>query len=95
MASRSLRRHPLSDAPYQNSDIVINEQGPDHHRFNVAPYRNLNMMISERESGRHRLNGALHQHPNVVSNEQGSSRFNQRMRGARKLVGESRIRLGS
>jgi hypothetical protein len=69
----SLGRHPLSDAPYWNPDMVIREQGP----------------------GRHRLSDALHRRSDVVSNEQGSSHLTRRVRGARKLVGESRIRLGS
>jgi hypothetical protein len=68
-----LGRHPLSDAPYWNPDMLIREQGP----------------------GRHRLSDALHRRPDVVSNEQGSSHLTRRVRGARKLVGESRIRLGS
>jgi hypothetical protein len=34
----SLGRHPFSDAPYWNSDMVIREQGPGHHRLSGAPY---------------------------------------------------------
>jgi hypothetical protein len=53
------------------------------------------MMISEREPDRIHLSDALHRRPDVVSNEQGSSHLTRRVRGASKLVGESRIRLGS
>jgi hypothetical protein len=41
------------------------------------------------------LSDALHRRPDVVSNEQWSSHLTRRVRGARKLVGESMIRLGS
>jgi hypothetical protein len=91
----SLGRHPLSDAPYWNPDMAIREQGPGHHRLSGAPYWNPNMVTSERESDRHHLSDALYWRPDVVSNEQGSSHLTRRVRGARKLVGESRIRLGS
>jgi hypothetical protein len=50
---------------------------------------------SERGPDRHHLSDALHRRSDVVSNEQGSSHLTRRVRGARKLVGESRIRLGS
>ena len=53
------------------------------------------MMSNEQGSDRHHLSGTLHRRPDVVSNEQGSSHFTRRVRGARKLVGESRIRIGS
>jgi hypothetical protein len=53
------------------------------------------MVISERGPDRHHLSDALHRRPDVVSNEQGSSHLTRRVRGARKLVGESRIRLDS
>jgi hypothetical protein len=91
----SLGRHPLSDAPYWNPDMVIREQGSGHHRLSGAPYWNPNMVTSERGPDRHHLSDALHRRPDVVSNEQGSSHLTRRVRGARKLVGESRIRLGS
>jgi hypothetical protein len=68
-----LGRQPFSDAPYWNPDMMIREQGLDHHH----------------------LSDALHRRPNVVSNEQGSSHLTRRVRGVRKLVGESMIRLGS
>jgi hypothetical protein len=91
----SLGHHPLSDALYWNPDMVIREQGSGRHRLSGAPYCNLNMVTSERGSDRHHLSDALHRHPDVVTNEQGYSHLPRRVRGARKLVGESRIRLGS
>jgi hypothetical protein len=91
----SLGRHPLSDAPYWNPDMVIREQGPGRHRLSGASYWNPNMVTSERGPDRHHLSDVLHRRPNVVSNEQGSSHLTRRVRGARKLVGESMIRLGS
>jgi uncharacterized membrane protein YgcG len=53
------------------------------------------MVISERGPDRHHLSDALHRRPDVVSNEQGSSHLTRRVQEAKKLVGESRIRLGS
>jgi exonuclease III len=53
------------------------------------------MVTSERGPDRHHLSDALHRRPNAVSNEQGSSYLTRRVRRARKLVGESRIRLCS
>jgi hypothetical protein len=87
----SLGRHHLSDAPYWNPDMVIREQGSGHHRLSGAPYWNPNMVTSERGSDHHHLSDALHRRPDVVSNEQGFSHLTRRVRGARKLVGESRI----
>jgi hypothetical protein len=43
----SLERHPLSDAPYWNPNMMIREQGSGRHRLSGAPYWNPNMMISE------------------------------------------------
>jgi hypothetical protein len=91
----SLGRHSLSDASYWNPDMMIREQRSGHHRLSGAPYWNPNMVISEREPDRHHLSDALHRRPDVVSNEQGSSHLTRRVRGARKLVGESIIRLSS
>jgi hypothetical protein len=91
----SLRRHPLSDAPYWNPDMVIREQVSGRHLLSGAPYWNPNMVTSERGPDRHHLSDALHRRPDVVSNEQGSSHLTRRVREARKLVGESMIRLGS
>jgi hypothetical protein len=65
------------------------------HSFSDAPYWNPDMVIREQGPGRHRLSDALHRRPDVVSNEQGFSHLTRRVRGARKLVGESRICLGS
>jgi hypothetical protein len=53
------------------------------------------MVTSERGPNRHHLSDALYRRPDVVSNEQEFSHLTRRVRGARKLVGESRIRLGS
>jgi hypothetical protein len=53
------------------------------------------MVTSERGPDRHHLSDALHRRSDIVSNEQGSSHLTRRVRGAMKLVGESRIRLGS
>jgi hypothetical protein len=75
--------------------MVIREQGPGRHRLSGAPYWNPNMVTSERGPDRHHLSDALHRRPDVVSNEQGSSHLTRRVRGARKLVKESKIRLGS
>jgi hypothetical protein len=91
----SLRRHSLSDAPYWNPDMTIREQGSDHHRLSGAPYWNPDMVTSERGSDRHHFTDALHRRPDIVSNKQGSSHLTQRVRGTRKLVGESMIRLAS
>lgn len=90
-----LGRNPLSDALYRNPDIVLSEQGPGRSILRDAPYWNPNMVSNEQGPDRHHLSGALHRCPDVVSNEQGSSHFTRRVRGARKLVGESRIRVGS
>jgi hypothetical protein len=53
------------------------------------------MVTSERGPDHHHLSDALHRRPYVVSNEQGSLHLTRRVRGARKLVGESKIHLGS
>jgi hypothetical protein len=71
----SLGRHPLSDTPYWNPDMVIREQEPGRHRLSGAPYWNPNMVTSERGLDRHHLSDALHRRPDVVSNVQGSSHF--------------------
>jgi len=60
-----------------------------------APYRNPGVVLNEQGPGRHLISGALHRRPDVVVNEQGSSHLTRRVRGARKLAEESRIRLGS
>jgi hypothetical protein len=71
--------------------MAIREQGSGHHRLSGAPYWNPDMVTSERGPDRHHLSDALHRRPVIVSNEQGSSHLTRRVRGARKLVGESRI----
>jgi hypothetical protein len=50
---------------------------------------------SEQGSGRRFLSGALHRCSNVVTNVQGSSHLSQRVRGVRKLVEPTTIRVGS
>jgi hypothetical protein len=44
-----LGRHPLSDAPYWNPDIMIREQGPSRHHLSDTSYWNSNIVISEQE----------------------------------------------
>jgi hypothetical protein len=75
--------------------MTIREQGPGRHRLSGAPYWNPVMVTNEQGPDRHHLSDTLHRRPNVVSNKQRSSHLTRRVRGARKLVGESRIRLGS
>jgi hypothetical protein len=65
------------------------------HPLSDAPYWNPDMTIREQEPDRHHFSDALHRRPDIVSNEQRSSHLTRRVREARKLVGESRIRLGS
>jgi hypothetical protein len=91
----SLGRHPLSDAPYWNPDMAIREQRSGHHRLSGASYWNPDMVTSERGPNHHHLRDTLHRRPDVVSNEQESSHLTRRVRGARKLVGKSKICLGS
>jgi hypothetical protein len=88
-------RHHLSGAPYWNTDMAIRELASGRHRLSGTPYWNPDMVTSEREPDRHHLSDALHWRPDVVSNEQESSHLTRRVRGTRKLVRESRIRLGS
>ena len=75
---KPLGRNPLSDAPYQNPGMVLNEQGPGRHPSD-APCRDLGMVSSDQGSGRCILSGALHRCPGVVKNEQGSSHLSRRM----------------
>ena len=65
---KSLGRNPLSDAPYRNPSMVLNEQGPGR-RPRDAPCRDLGTVSSEQGSGRRILSGALHQRSDVVKNE--------------------------
>jgi hypothetical protein len=75
--------------------MAIREQGLGRHRLSGTPYWNPDMVTSERGPDCHHLSDALHRRPDVVSNEQGSSHLTRRVRGTRKLVGESKIRLDS
>jgi hypothetical protein len=76
----SLGRHPLSDAPYWNLNMVIRKQGLGRHRLSGAPYWNPDMVTSERGPDCHHLSDALHRRPDVMSNEQGSSHLTRRVR---------------
>ena len=86
--------NPLSDAPYRNLGMVLNEQGPGCHPRDT-PCRDLGTVSSEQGSGRRILSGALYRRPGVVKNKQGSSHLSRRVRRVRKLVEPTRIRLGS
>ena len=92
---KSLGRNPLSDAPYRNPGMVLNEQGPGRHPLSDAPSLDLEPVISEQGSGRRILSGALHRRPGVVENEQGSLHLPRRVRRVRKLVEPTRVRVGS
>jgi hypothetical protein len=63
---KSLGRNPLSDAPYRNPSMVLNEQGPGRHPLGGAPYLDLDTVLSEQGSNRHILSDALHRRPGVV-----------------------------
>ncbi|PWZ20102.1 Craniofacial development protein 2 [Zea mays] len=92
---KSLGRNPLSDAPYRNPGMVLNEQGPGRHPLSDAPSLDLEPVINEQGSGRRILSGALHRRPGVVENEQGSLHLPRRVRRVRKLVEPTRVRVGS
>ena len=62
---KSLRRNPLSHAPYRNPGMVLNGQRPGRHPRD-APCHDLGMVSSEQGSGRRFLSGALHRRPGVV-----------------------------
>ena len=91
---KPLGHNPLSDAPYRNLGMVLNEQGPGRHPRD-APCRDLGTVSSDQGSGRRILSGALHRRPGVVTNEQGSSHLSRRVQRVRKLVEPTRIRLSS
>jgi hypothetical protein len=44
---KSLVCNPLSDAPYQNSNMVLNGQGPGRHPLGGVPYLDLDTMLNE------------------------------------------------
>jgi hypothetical protein len=92
---KSLRRNPLSDAPYRNPGMVLNEQGPDRHPIGDAWYLDLDTVLNEQGSGRRILSDALHRRPGVVKNEQESSHLTQRMLRVRKLAEPIRLRVGT
>ena len=70
----SLGRNHLSDAPYWNPGMVLNEQGSGRHPRD-ALCRDLGTVSSGQGSGRRILNGAPHRLPGVVQNEQGSHTY--------------------
>jgi hypothetical protein len=44
---KSLVRNPLIDAPYRNSGMVLNGQGPGRHPLGDAPYLDLDTVLNE------------------------------------------------
>jgi hypothetical protein len=68
-----LGHNPLNDAPYRNSGMVLNGQGPGRHPLGDTPYLDLDTMLNEQGSGHCILSDALHHRPGVVKNEQVSS----------------------
>jgi hypothetical protein len=92
---KSLRRNPLSDAPYRNPGMVLNGQGPGHHPLGDASYLDLDTVLNEQGSSRRILSDALHRRPDVVKNEQESSHLTRRMRRVKKLAEPSRLRVGT
>ena len=91
---KPLGHNPLSDAPYRNSGMVLNGQGPGRHPRD-APCRDLGTVSSKQGSGHRILSGALHRCPGVMKNEQGSSHLSRRVQRVKKLVEPNRICLGS
>jgi hypothetical protein len=92
---KSLRRSPLSDAPYQNPGMVLNGQGLGRRPLGGAPYLNLDMVLYEQGSGRRILNNMLYRRFGVVKNEQESSYLTRRMRRIRKLAESNRVCVGT
>jgi hypothetical protein len=92
---KSSGRNPLSSAPYQNPDMVLNMQGPGHQPLDGAPYLDLNTVLNEQGPGHRILSDTLHHRPNVVKNEQGCLHLTRRMRRIRKLTKPSRLRVGT
>jgi hypothetical protein len=92
---KSLGHNPLSDAPYRNPGMVLNEQGSGRHPLSDMPSLDLEPVISEQGSGRRILSGSLHRRPGVVENEQGSLHLPRRVRRVRKLVEPTRVHVGS
>jgi hypothetical protein len=92
---KSLGHNPLSDAPYRNSGMVLNEQEPGRHPLGDVSYLDLDTVLNEQGSGHRILSDVLHRHPGVVKNEQESSHLTRRMRMVRKLTEPSRLRVGT
>jgi hypothetical protein len=44
---KSLVRNPLSDAPYRNPGMMLNEQGTGRHPLGDAPYLDLDTVLNE------------------------------------------------
>jgi hypothetical protein len=75
--------------------MMLNGQGLGYHPLGGAPCCDMDAVSSEQGLGRRFLSGALHRRMGVVTNVQGSSHLSQRVRGVRKLVELTRIRIGS
>jgi hypothetical protein len=86
-----LGRNPLSDASYQNLDMVLNGQGPGRHPLGGASYLDLDTVLSEQGLDRRILSDALHHRLGVVKNEQEFSHFTRLVRRVRKLADHSRV----
>jgi hypothetical protein len=46
---KSLGRNPLIDAPYRNSGMVLNGQGPGRHPLGDALYLDLDTVLNEKD----------------------------------------------
>jgi hypothetical protein len=64
----SLGRNALSDEPYQNPGMVLNEQGPGRHPLGGTLYLDLDTLLNVQGSGHHILSGTLHRRPGVLKN---------------------------
>jgi hypothetical protein len=66
---KSLGHNPLSDAPYRNTGIVLNGQGPSRHPLGD---RNPGIVLNGQGLSRHPLGGAPYLDLVMVLSEQGS-----------------------
>jgi hypothetical protein len=92
---KSLGRNPLSDASYQNSGMVLNEQGSGHHPLDGVLYLALDTVLNEQGLSHCILSDALYRRPGVVKNEQEFLHLTRRMRRVSKLAESSRVRVGT
>jgi hypothetical protein len=74
--------------------MMLNGQGLGCHPLGGALCCDMDAVSSEQGLGRRFLSGALHWRMGVVTNVQGSSHLSQRVRGVRKLIEPTRIRIG-